>query len=145
MTTRAEQAFRLFRSEVHFMIFLSNCIDRVLQHRVFFPFISFGILKGVFFCSHSVPFSCSLCSKPYLLLRPGSLPTIQVQVGHFWRNERLAGQKSISTEPGPYVIFLLISHFVFLFYEKTAGLPRRVLVSSHYVYEAVVHEIMTHG
>lgn len=43
------------------------------------------------------------------------------------------------------LFFLLISHFVFLFYEKTAGLPRRVLVSSHYVYEAVVHEIMTHG
>lgn len=121
MTTRAEQAFRLFRSEVHFMIFLSNCIDRVLQHRVLFLFISFGILKGVFFYSHLVPPSCSFSSKPYLLLRPGSLPTIQVQVGHFWRNERLAGQKSTSTEPGPYVIFSLNFSFCFPLLREDRG------------------------
>lgn len=86
----------------------------------------------MFFCLHLDSFSCfSFLFPPFETVPPSPTwvsPILRVQVGHFWRNERLAGQKSTSTEPGPYVIFLLISHFVF-FYEKTAGLPRRVLVS----------------
>ncbi|KAL4921295.1 hypothetical protein BDW62DRAFT_142812 [Aspergillus aurantiobrunneus] len=117
----------------------------------YFHFASFGILKGVFVLSPLVSsfvhvlllFSSQIhtsFSDLRLCLLFGFKWVIPGAVRGLRDRSRLLRNQGLMYSF--FIIFLLVFFFL---YEKTAGRPRRVLVSSHYVYETVVHEVMTHG
>ena len=122
--TRAEQAIRLFRvkrsafydfpllgatataSTVSYIeLFLSISVSSQGGVSVFSPLVSFANVVLILFSRNHTSFSDL------------GHPHVQLLMGHFWRSERLAGQKMTSTEPGPRV-FSYFS-FYFLFHEKT--------------------------
>jgi hypothetical protein len=123
--TRAEQAIRLFRVKrsafYDFPLLGATATASTVSYIELFlsisvssqggcvRFLAFGFIREYgsyffFFRNHT---SFSDLGHPH----------VQLLMGHFWRSERLAGQKMTSTEPGPRV-FSYFS-FCFLFHEKT--------------------------
>ena len=122
--TRAEQAIRLFRVKrsafYDFPLLGATATASTVSYIELFFSISVSSQGGsVRFLAIGFIRECgSYCFfRNHISFSDLGHPHVQLLMGHFWRSERLAGQKMTSTEPGPRV-FSYFS-FYFLFHEKT--------------------------